>query len=805
MWQRLSSFILRYRVLLLILVILFTIFMGLTGRKIEMSYTYAEMLPEKDSASIIYDDFVESFGEEGNIIVVAVKDSNFYELNHFRQWQQLCTRLQGVGAVENMLSTPNAYQLVKDTEAKKFDVNKVFPEQIDSQNQLDSLKTVFESIPIYRNYLYNDSTKAYLAVLTMNKDRMATKEREKLVEDIISHCNTYEEETGNTIRYSGLPYIHVRNSILIKNEIYLFTVLALLICLIILYVFFRSFKAMIFPALVVLSGVATAMGSMVLFGYQITILTGMIPPLLIVIGIPNSIYILNKYHHEYRLHGNKILALKRVIMKIGNAIFLTNLTTAMGFATFITTSSEILKEFGIIASLNIVFLFVLSILLIPIIFSFLNPPKTRHVRHLDRKLLGNVTKKLIFITENYRITVYSLMIILVLVSLFGITKIRTTGYMLDDIPKDDPINVDLHFFESTFDGIMPLEIVVDTRKPNGILQASTLKKIEELDLRLSSYDELSSSLSLVNAIKLARQAFYNGNEKFYSLPANTERNFIMSYIGNGEGDITMARSFIDSTMQKGRISFRVKDIGTKRMDALYEQIMLEVDDLFPPDRYDVTITGSMVVFFRGNQYLVGNLFISLALAIGLISLFMAVMFKSSRMMLMSLIPNIIPLIVTAGIMGYANIPIKASTILVFSIAFGISVDNTIHFLAKVRQELSSTGWFMRKAVIKALKETGVSMMYTSTVLFFGFGIFAISKFGGTQSMGILVSVTLLVALISNLILLPSLLIGLERFITTKSFHEPMLQIYDEEEDIDLDELEIAYRPKTLNKKDKTDA
>lgn len=805
MWQQLSSFILRYRVLLLILVILFTIFMGLTGRKIEMSYTYAEMLPEKDSASIIYDEFVESFGEEGNIIVVAVQDSNFYELNHFQRWQTLCTQLQSVGAVENMLSTPNAYQLVKDTEAKKFDVNKIFPKQIKSQKELDSLKAEFESIPIYRNYLYNDSTKAYLAVLTMNKDRMATKEREQLVEDIIEHCTNYEEETGNTIRYSGLPYIHVRNSILIKNEIYLFTVLALLICLIILYVFFRSFKAMIFPALVVLSGVATAMGSMVLFGYQITILTGMIPPLLIVIGIPNSIYILNKYHHEYRLHGNKILALKRVIMKIGNAIFLTNLTTAMGFATFITTSSEILKEFGIIASLNIIFLFVLSILLIPIIFSFLDPPQTRHVRHLDRKLLGKVTEKLIFITERYRPTVYTLMILLVLISIFGITKIRTTGYMLDDIPKDDPINVDLRFFESTFDGIMPLEIVVDTRKPNGILQPSTLRKIEELNERLSAYDELSSSLSLVNAIKLARQAFYNGNEKFYSLPANTERNFIMSYIGNGEGDIAMARSFIDSTMQKGRISFRVKDIGTKRMDALYEKIMVEVDELFPSDRYDVTITGSMVIFFRGNQYLVGNLFISLALAIGLISIFMAVMFKSSRMMIMSLIPNIIPLIVTAGIMGYADIPIKASTILVFSIAFGISVDNTIHFLAKVRQELASTGWFMRKAVIKALRETGVSMMYTSTVLFFGFGIFAISKFGGTQSMGILVSVTLLVALIANLVLLPSLLIGLERFITTKSFHEPMLQIYDEEEDIDLDELEIAYKPEPPNKKENTDA
>ena len=368
MWQRLSSFILRYRLLLLITVILFTIFMGFTGRKIEMSYSYAKLLPEKDSASIDYSTFVETFGEEGNIIVIAVEDDNFYKIDHFNKWRQLCTELGEIGAVENMLSIPNSYQLVKNKEAKKFEIEQIFPKNIKSQTELDSLRKIFESIPLYNGYLYNATSNAFLVVLTMNKDRMITKERESLIEAIRDRCIQFEKDTNIKIRYSGLPYIHVRNAILIKREIFLFTGLALLICLAILYLFFRSFKAMIFPALVVLSGVATAMGSMVLFGYQITILTGMIPPLLIVIGIPNGIYILNKYHYEYRLHKNKIKALKRVIMKIGNAIFLTNLTTALGFAAFTTTSSEILKEFGIIVSINILFLFVLSILLIPIVY-----------------------------------------------------------------------------------------------------------------------------------------------------------------------------------------------------------------------------------------------------------------------------------------------------------------------------------------------------------------------------------------------------------------------------------------------------
>ena len=801
MWLRLSSFILRYRLILLISVILFTIFMGYTGRKIEMSYSYAELLPDKDSASLEYDKFVETFGEEGNVIVIALTDSNFYDINHFKKWTKLSKQLGQVGAVENMLSVPNAYQLVKNTKEKKFDLVQIFNDSISTQHELDSLRAIFESIPLYRGYLYNDSSHAFLAVLTMNKDRMLTKERETLVQDIRFHCTNFEKDTGIKIHYSGLPYILVRNSILIKKEIYLFTTLALLICLVILYFFFRSFKAMFFPALVVLSGVATAMGSMVLFGFQITILTGMIPPLLIVIGIPNSIYILNKYHQEYRLHRNKIKALKRVILKIGNAIFLTNLTTALGFAAFTTTSSEILKQFGVIASLNILFLFILSLLLIPIIFSFLPPPEERHLKHLKRKGLETIIQKLVFITLNYRKVVYLSMFLLIITSLIGITQIKTTGYFLDDIPKNDPIYIDLKFFEKNFNGVMPLEIIIDTKKPNGILQSSTMKKLDELDHRLLKYDELSSALSFVNVVKMAKQAFYNGNEKYYSLPTPTENNFILSYTTSGEGALSMAHSFIDSLKQMSRVSIRVKDVGTKRMDELYNSFMKEIHELFPAKDFNITVTGSSVIFFRGNQYLVSNLLTSLALAIFLISFFMATMFRSWRMVIMSLIPNIIPLIVTAGIMGFAGITIKASTILVFSIAFGISVYNTIHFLAKYRQELSTSNWNIRKSVIKALSETGVSMMYTSTVLFFGFGIFALSNFGGTQAMGILVSITLLVAMVSNLVLLPALLIGLERFITTKSFHEPLLQIYDEEEDIDINELEIHFNSPENNSKE----
>ncbi len=794
MWQYISSKILRFRILLLVVVSLFTLFMMYNATKVEMSYEYAPLLPKSDSASIQYQEFVSRFGEEGNIITIGIVDSNFFSLDNFENWKNFCNELSEIDGVENMISIPNAFHLIKNKEEKKFDLERIFEDSINSQAQLDSMSNIFHSLPLYRGYLYNDSTKAYLVALTMNKDRMKTKERETLVKSIQKVGANYEKSAEVDLIYSGLPYIRVVNSIMIKKEIFLFTGLALLICVLILYIFFRSFKAMLFPAIVVMAGVFTALGSMALLDYHITILTGMIPPLLIVIGIPNSIFMLNKYHNEYKIHGNKIKALKRVIVKIGNAIFLTNLTTASGFVTFTLTSSKILKEFGAIAAINIFALFVLSLLLIPTIFSFLPPPEDRHLKHLERKGVSKIIEKLSYISNHKRTLAYIIMTAVILVSAYGMTRMKTTGYMVDDIPPSDPIYKDLKFFEKNFEGVMPLEIIIDTRKPNGVLRTSTMLKMEQLEKQLQNYDELSSSISYLNVVKMAKQAFYNGNEQYYSLPKSTEKNFILSYATNANSDISMAHAFIDSTKQTARISIRMKDVGTKRMDQLYQEFMKEIHEIFPIKNYDVTVTGSSVVFFRGNQYLVKNLFISLALAIGLIAIFMAIMFKSPRMVLMSLIPNLIPLLFTAGLMGFAGIPIKASTILVFSIAFGISVDNTIHFLAKYRQELSVNNWDIQKSVMMALKETGFSMIYTSTVLFFGFGIFSLSNFGGTQAMGVLVSLTLLVALISNLVLLPSLLIGLEKIIRTKSLKEPMLQIFNEEEDIDLDELEIE-KPK----------
>ena len=783
MWIKISGIILRNKITLLIIVLVLTLFFGYHARNLEMSYEYASLLPRKDQAFKDYQKFTEIFGEEGNLIMIGIQDPDFFRLEHFQRWSRFSDELSAVEGVEDLLSVNKAYDLFRNQDERRYQIRPVFPDSIESQEQLDTLAQKFFRLPFYRDVLYNSGSNTYLLVITVNKDKMHSSDRENMIQTIQRISHDFEADNGVQLHYSGLPYIRVVNSIQIKKEIYLFSVLALGICIVVLFIFFRSFKAVFYPVLIVLTGVVWSMGFLVLFGFKITILSGMIPPLLIVIGIPNSIYMLNKFHHEFVQHRNRVKALQRVIIRIGNSTLLTNLTTAAGFATFAITKSDMLVEFGIVASLSIMSLFLLSLVLIPIIFSYVQPPGDRHVKHLEYRSVVRIIDYLIIITKRYRRQVYITTMVVVATGVFGLTLVKSSGYMVDDIPESDPIYKDLRFFEENFHGLMPVEILVDTKKPNGVLQLSTFTKMDHLEQKLAEYDELSPSLSLLNLLKFAKQAFYNGEEGYYAIPNNYERNFILTYALQGEENAGLLHSFLDSAKQLTRISIRAKDVGTKRMEELYTSFRRDVDSIFDKEEYDTVITGSSVTFFKGTQYLQKNLFMSLGLAIFLISLFMALMFSSWRMVIMSLVPNLIPLIFTAAIMGFVGIPIKASTILVFSIAFGISVDNTIHFLAKYRQELKITGWNISRSVVLALRETGVSMLYTSVVLFFGFGIFSLSGFGGTVALGVLVSLTLLVALTSNLILLPSLLMGLDKLTTTDNFRTPILEMYSDEAEL----------------------
>jgi len=766
--------------------------MGYTGSKIKMSYEMASMLPDDNPINIEYQEFKKQFGQDGSVIFVAIQDSNLFTLDHFKSWYDLTRDVSKINGVEGVVSAAHTYSLIRNDSLKKFDFKLILNHRPTSQAEVDSVKKVLYSLPLYNGRLFNKKTKVNLMMITLDKTVINSKKRIPLINTIRQKIDAFGATYQLKIHYSGLAYIRTVTSKMIQNELLLFVLLALVIASILLFILFKSFRAVFFAMLVVIVAVIWALGTVVLFGYKITILTGILPPLLIVIGVENSIFLLNKYLSEFREHGNKVKALSRMISRIGNANLLTNATTAVGFAAFIITGNQLLVEFGIIAALNIFLIYLLSLFMLPILFSFFPEPKPKHLKHLEKGIISRFLDKVIIIVQTKRPAIYIITGSLLIAGIFGITKLKTTGNIVDDISKDDILYKDLIFLEQNFNGVMPLEITINTKKPKGILKSSTLRKIDQLQNVLKTYPEFSEPLSIVEVVKSAKQAFYRGNPKMYSLPNNQERNFILSYVPSIDkgGSNSLLKSFVDSSLQTTRVSVQMANIGTNDIERILKSLNPKIDSIFPPKKYDVHLTGTSVVFLKGTNYLVKNLFSSLLLAIIAITMLMALIFSSARMIIISLIPNIIPQILTAGVMGYFGISIKPSTILIFSIALGISVDSTIHFLSRYRLQLKYNDWKIKESVLLALQETGYSMVYSAIVLFFGFSMFTLSSFGGTEALGYLVSVTLLVALFSNLFVLPSLLLSIDKWLLTKSFKEPFLEVFDEEEDIELDKLII---------------
>ncbi|MGB2476095.1 MAG: efflux RND transporter permease subunit [Flavobacteriaceae bacterium] len=617
-----------------------------------------------------------------------------------------------------------------------------------------------------------------MAIYMKQKVVNSAKRKDFVFKKFIPLMDKFEKDNSIKVYRSGMPYIRTLNAQNIVDEIGMFVFAAMGVTSLIFFLFFRSVRATFISMIVVLIGVAWALGTLGLLGYEITVLTALIPPLIIVIGIPNCIFLINKYQQEIAKHGNQVKSLQQVIVKIGNATLMTNLTTASGFATFILTNSKLLKEFGIVASINVVGIFVLSLLVIPIAYSFMALPKKKHLNHLKNKSIDRFVKWMESKVRYRRINTYVLSLIALVASIIGIYMIDISGSILEDMPKKQSFFQDILFFDKEFDGIVPLEILIDTKRKDGVLKLSTLKRMERLNQSINNIPELSAPTSVVNAIKYAKQAYYNGNPNYYALPSAQENRFILSYFDrSGNSDDNLLANYVDNTGQYARMTTFMTDINTNRMEEIQEELKREIAKIFPEERYAVNLTGKALLFLDGTKYLIKNLVLSLCLAIFLIALFMAYLFRSLKMIIISLIPNLLPLLITAGMMGFLGIPLKPSTILVFSIAFGISVDDTIHFLAKYRQELIESKWKIQRSVYAALKETGVSMFYTSIVLFFGFSVFMSSEFGGTVALGGLISMTLLFAMLANLILLPSLLISLKDTVANEEvLKEPKIQI-----------------------------
>jgi uncharacterized protein len=767
LWEKIARLVLKNRGIILGAIAIITVFLGMQWQNLKMTYTEANLLPKDHIVNQQYDKFLSKFGEEGNLIVIGFNDKKFFTPKAFAAWESLMMDLKKKKEVSFVIAVNDLKKLQKDTINKKFQlVSFIDKNQIQNNDYLSQIKSdLFNKLPFYEGLLYNKKTESIRAAVYLDKKIVNTPARKFFIlNKLVPAIEKFEKNTTIDLKVSGMPYIRTINADNMRSEIALFIGAALFITALIFFLFFRSFRATIISVCILVLGVIWSFGTLGLFHYRITILTAIIPPLIIVIGITNCIFLINKYQQEIKIHNNQAKALQRVISTIGVSTLMTNCTTAIGFATFMITGNDLLFEFGMVTALNVITVYLLTLMVVPIMYSYMDKPTEKHLRHLSKTYIGNLLNWVENIVNYKRKTIYSIYGILLIFSLVGIFQMKVSGSLIGEMPKSASFFKDILFYEKEFNGVMPLEIMIDTKHKKGVQKLSLIKKMDDLQTTIGNIPELSKPVSIVNLVKYSNQAYYNGNPDYYQLPTPQEQLFILSYAKNATKNKkdNLMKSYVDSTGQYARITTFMKDIGTDEMAKIEAKLHQKTDKIFPKDRYNVTFTGKALVFQKGTAYLIENLIESLIFAILLIALLMAYLFRSFRMILASLITNILPLCITSGLMGYFGIPLKPSTILVFSIAFGISVDNAIQFMAKYKHDLIVTNGSVYESVMSAMRETGVSTFYTSVVLILGFATFTLSSFSGTIALGGLISCTLLFAMFANLLVLPALVLSFEK-------------------------------------------
>ena len=794
MWHRLGQFILRYRIALLIVLAALTGWMGYEASQVQLSYEFTRAIPTDNPKYKSYQAFKSKFGEDGNLLVIGVQTDRLFLDTVFNDYATFCRNLKTIPGVVDVLSVPGAIGLYRDSVLEKLNAKALFPEEKMAQAALDSCRQRFESFPFYQGLLYNPETNAYLIGVRVNKDLMASKKREAVIAAIVSRTEGFERMHGIETHISGLPLIRTQVALMVQQEMKLFLIASVVLSALILLLFFRSISAMFLSIIVVGIGVVWSVGFLHLLGYKISLLTALIPPLVVVIGIPNCIYFLNKYHVAYNETGNREQALVTMVEKMGIVTLFCNITAAIGFAVFALTESALLKEFGAVAGTNILLLFFISLIFIPAVLSFLPAPKSRHTRYLENARMNRWLDRLERWSLNHRGWIYGITGIIVIASIAGTLRLRSEGFIVDDLPKTSKIFTDLKFFEKNFKGVMPLEIVVDTKKKQGVTRnLRNLENIDSLSQYLQSIPDIARPLSIAEGLKFARQAFFEGDPASYTLPSAYDLPALMQYLSfrgdSATGKSSLAKlvgSFMDSTRAQARISVNMADIGSRRLPGLLDSIQNRAEELFNRDSlnaltadaatkaehagdsawgkrtHHIELTGTSVTFLEGTRFIINGLKESIFWAFLLIAACMLYLFRSFRILLASLIPNLIPLLITAGVMGWVGVPLKPSTVLVFSVALGIAIDVTIRFLVNYKQELPNQGGDKRRTVIQTIHHTGISILYTSMVLIAGFIVFCLSEFGGTLALGWLTSLTLITATFTNLVLLPAILISLDK-------------------------------------------
>lgn len=744
---------------------------------IRTDFNLENFFPKHDPTIKDYEYLEQEFGRDDNIIMVGFKDDSLLSPSVLTDLRSIVDSVETIPLVTEVRSLWSAENIQGDGARLEFD-----PYLRDANLgtvSTDSLRNELTSDSFVEGFLVNDKATVTAFYLEITDDQNNFETRRQIIQRLNDTLNQYRHKYD--FKLSGIPYYRNQYINYLNDEIAFYITLSSLLIVLLLWVLYRSTLGVLFPMMIVWLTILFTLAIMQLTGGYFEVMSSTIAPILLCVGIADSIHMISKYD-DARVDGlNKRQSITEMLLTLGSATFLTSITTAIGFGTLMTSNIVPMKRFGIYTAVGVMVAFTITITFLPSVLSITGDrkifrDKSAYLFDFFRTLLQKISR---FNQRNYKkIVVGTLLFTLVLGS--GMLILKVNGKVFDELgPSTQPIK-DAEFISQNLTPPFPMEFVINTGSENEIMEPEFLQKVEELTRHLEQYPEVDRVISINTLLKEVHQAM--APEQYKDQPLPQDEQLIAQYIlllEFNESDILPR--FSDFSYQRIRIATNVYDVGSYQINKLQESLQSYLEENFPDS--EVTLTGSTILSADLNGKIVNSLFKSILLAFALISIIMAVLFRNVRMVLISLIPNILPLLMVAGFMGFTGIDIKASTAVIFTIAFGIAVDDSIHYLARVRVEMKR-GRSLSKALHYTTVKTGKAIIVTSVILMVGFGSLLTSVFISTVYMGLLVGLTVLTALLCDLFLLPSLFYWIKPDVSfdpglpksdSKSTHAPALE------------------------------
>ncbi|MEM7160951.1 MAG: MMPL family transporter [Bacteroidota bacterium] len=717
--------------------------------KLTTNYDFEKFFPQNDPETDFFLEFRDKFETDNDFVLIGIgNDNGIFDAEFLFDIDRFSNALARLKFVTDVKS-PTNIELPIISGGVPYDVP-ILNFQKEEKYSSDSTK-IFNSPELLNNFFSEDGK--HLSILVSHEQYLSKQRCDSLsmsLQDCVSDFGFDEIHLAG--RAVGQRYFVER----IEMELITFVSISIVLITLFLVIAFRSKWGVAVPLTVVLLAVIWLVGIMVMFGKAFDILLTIVPTILFVVGMSDVVHIVSKYFDELRLGREKLVALKTAFKEIGIATFLTSITTAIGFLTLLSSSIIPLREFGIIAATGVFVAYILAYTLLPAVLLLSKKPKVSDKKPLEvfwtRKLHGFL---LWTIRNKKKVLIGSLGVLALCI--LGISKIEVNNYLLEDLRENDPLKKDFMYFENTFAGVRPFEMhinVIDKNK--SIFHPQVLHEIELIEDYLYSDYEIGFIASPVSAIKMINKANHRGIQEFYKLPDDYEQLDKVSKQLSRFAKSKQMRALITEDQSEGRLFGKMGDWGAKEIKRRNEGLDNFINQNINTQLIQVRQTGTARLIDLNNELLSATMIQGLVIAFLAIALIVGLMFKSFKMILISFVPNVFPLLLVAAFMGFTGIDLKVSTAIIFTIAFGIAVDDTIHFLSKLRLELGK-GRSELYAIKRTFIGTGKAIILTSLILVAGFLSLMISSFKGTFYTGLLVSLTLFFAVFSDLLLLPVLL------------------------------------------------